>query len=235
MSETAEILVVEDNENLRMALVDNLEAEGYRAAGVATGAEARRAFNRHYDLVVLDVMLPDADGYRLCEELRAEDRDTMVLMLTARTLEDDMVRGFDAGADDYLPKPYRLRELLARVSALLRRGGRAPAPDRICFGDFAFDRRARRVVDVAGHPVELTRKELLVLELFLTNLDRAFTRDEILDRVWGEDVVVDTRTVDNFVSSLKKKLRWREGAAFAIRTIRGIGYRMELTPPERLR
>lgn len=222
------ILVVEDDENLRVGLVDNLEDAGYRVTGAANGAEAMAAWRQgELDLVVLDVMLPDTDGYRLCASRRAAGDAVPVLMLTARSLEEDVVRGLDAGADDYLAKPYRLGELMARVRALLRRrGALAAASER--FGAFTVDRAAHRVRDGAGAEVALTRTEYDLLVHLLDHRGAALDRNAILDAVWGVDVIVEERTVDNFVSSLKKKLGWRPDAPFRIQTVRGVGYRMEV-------
>ena len=228
----AHILVVEDDESLRLALEDNLEDEGYRVTTASDGASAQAALSSQpFDLVILDLMLPDTDGYQLCADTRASDNSVPVLMLTARTLEDDLVRGFEAGADDYLAKPYRLKELLARVRALLRRGGRETAPEVYEFGPFRLAPTARTVVDGGGLTVELTRTEFDLLALLVQHPGRVFTRDDILDQVWGKDVVVDSRTVDNFVSSLKRKLGCRRDSGFAILTVRGVGYRMEIGSP----
>ena len=225
---TSRILVVEDDENLRTALVDNLEDEGYAVAVAGThGAATREIEKGTFDLAILDIMLPDGDGYDLCRMARERDPGTRILMLTARTLEDDLVKGFDAGADDYLTKPYRLRELLARVQALLRRGS-APVRPVHRFGSFVLDPERRSLEHEGGADVALTKTEFDLLAFFLDHEGRALTRDEILDAVWGQDVIVDGRTVDNFVSSLKKKLGWTETAGFRIRTIRGVGYRMEV-------
>ncbi|MCA9541828.1 MAG: response regulator transcription factor [Myxococcales bacterium] len=223
---SATILVVEDDANLRLALQDNLEDAGHTVRVAATVAAARLALaDGAPDLIVLDVMLPDGDGYSLCRALRAEGRATPVLMLTARSLEDDLVRGFDVGADDYVTKPYRLRELLARVQALLRRGGARPTAARR-LGPFTVDPVARLVTGPAG-PVDLTATEFELLTFFLDRVGEALTRDAILDAVWGADVVVDPRTVDNFVSSLKKKLAWNQSASWRILSVRGVGYRLE--------
>ena len=221
------VLLVEDEENLRVALQDNLEEQGYQVVTAASVAEARLAVPKQtFDLVILDLMLPDGDGYSLCRWLRTSGCQARVLMLTARTLEEDIVRGFEAGADDYVAKPYRLRELLARVAALLRRG--AAPTESLGFCGFSFDLNARLLRSPAGEPIELTRTEFDLLACLVRNRDRALTRDQILDAVWGADVVVDTRTVDNFVSSLKKKLAWSESSGFRFRAIRGVGYRLEL-------
>jgi len=223
----ATILIVEDDENLRLALADNLDEEGYDVTTAASVAAAERALaGAGFDLIVLDIMLPDGDGYSLCERLRERGVESRVLMLTARTLEDDLVRGFEAGADDYLAKPYRLRELLARVGALLRRRGGPPA-EVVTFAGHTLDRTARTLSAPGGEGVELTRTEFDLLVFLLDHRGRALTRQAILDAVWG-DVIVDPRTVDNFVSSLKRKLGWTPDAAFRIRTIRGVGYRLEV-------
>lgn len=221
------ILLVEDDETLRVALADNLEHEGYEVVTATRAREAtERAASRPFELVILDLMLPDGDGYGVCRELRRRGDPARVLMLTARSLEDDFVKGFEAGADDYVAKPYRLRELLARVKALLRRAG--AAPETLAFAGFMLDSNARALADRAGRPIELTRTEFDLLALFVRNRNRALSRDAILDAVWGADVVVDTRTVDNFVLSLRRKLAWSEAATFRFKALRGVGYRMEI-------
>ncbi len=227
----AHILIVEDDASLRLALADNLEEEGYRVAATASGIAARERLLGGgepvgTDLVILDIMLPDLDGYALTRELRARGVDVPILMLTARTLEDDLVAGFEAGADDFLTKPYRLRELLARVRALLRRG---QLPGEVFrFAGFTLDVAARALSDAGGEAVELTRTEFDLLALFLRFEGQALTRDRILDEVWGPGMVIDARTVDNFVYSLKKKLGWSRASRFRFRTLRGVGYRMEV-------
>jgi DNA-binding response OmpR family regulator len=222
------VLIVEDDENLRVTLQDNLEEEGYQVATAATVAEGWRQLEAGaFEVVVLDLMLPDGDGYSLCRKLRAAGLPCRVLMLTARALEEDLVRGFESGADDYLSKPYRLRELLARIAALLRRTPAAPVTE-LAFAGYRLDLTARTLVDARQRAVDLTRTEMDLLALLLRSRDRALSRDEILDQVWGKEVVVDAHTVDNFVSSLKKKLGWTERSAFRIKTVRGVGYRMEV-------
>jgi len=223
------VLIVEDDENLRVVLRDNLEEEGYRVTDAASAAAAQAAIDGgRYDLVVLDVMLPDGDGYALCRRLRAASNQARVLMLTARALEDDLVTGLDAGADDYLVKPYRLRELMARVRALLRRSvdPGAVAPELLRCGDYRVDLRAREVFAAGGAPVSLTRTEFDLLSFLLRHAGRAIRREEILSAVWGDGIAVDDHTVDNFVSQLKRKL----GASVPIRTIRGVGYRLDVQP-----
>lgn len=220
-----QVLVVEDDSSLRLALTDNLEDEGYAVVAAPSLATARAAISKQsFDVVVLDLMLPDGDGYTLCRELRKTGNTARVLMLTARTLEDDLVKGFEAGADDYLAKPYRLRELLARVAALSRRGATAPATTTThSLGKYTVD-ETRRTVSGPSGDVELTRKEFDLLVCLLRAGDAVVKRDDILDAVWG-DVVVDTHTVDNFVSSLKKKLK-ADTAGFELKTVRGVGFRL---------
>jgi DNA-binding response OmpR family regulator len=227
VSDARRILIVEDDENLRVGLQDNLEEQGYAVESAPDAASARALLEEStVDLIVLDIMLPDVDGYSLCKELRRRGEEAMILMLTARTLEEDIVRGFDAGADDYVAKPYRIAELLARVRALFRRTGDSHSPSEE-FGGYRIDSPARRVRDRDGTPVELTRTEFDLLAYFVHHQGRALRRQELLDAVWGEDVIVDARTVDNFVSSLKKKLGWSPDASWRIATIRGVGYRFE--------
>jgi DNA-binding response OmpR family regulator len=227
------ILVVEDDDNLRLALTDNLADEGYSVTAVRDGAGMKTvlASGDPLDLIILDIMLPDTDGYTLASAYRAAAGAAMILMLTARTLEEDLVKGFDAGADDYLAKPYRLRELLARVTALLRRqrgaGNSATESDSVTFADITID-LASRSVTVSEGLVEMTRTEYDLLLYFWRRRGEALTRDAILDGVWGEDVIVDHRTVDNFISSLKRKLHWSVAKPYRISTIRGVGYRFEV-------
>jgi DNA-binding response OmpR family regulator len=223
----ADILIVEDDENLRLGLQDNLEDEGYSVRVAADVQSALELVGRErFRLLILDIMLPDGDGYSLCTRLRDAGLDAAILMLTARSLEDDVVQGFEAGADDYLTKPYRLRELLARVRALLRRRAAPPSGSRELAG-FRVDLDARRVSSPDGEEIPLTRTEFDLLAFLLRHRGRALSRHEILDEVWGRELVVDPRTVDNFISSLKKKLGWTRGCGFRIHTVRGVGYRLE--------
>lgn len=235
MNEPSRVLVVEDDPSLRLVLVDNLEAEGYAVTAARTVAEARRALDlAGYDLVVLDLMLPDGDGMALAREAKRAGRRERVLMLTARTLEDDIVRGFDAGADDYVVKPYRLRELLARVRALIRRGAlvadESGARRTLGFAGFVLDLDARTLDGPDGREITLTRTELDLLATFVANKGVVRTRDQLLDAAWGRDVMVDMRTVDNFVLSLKRKLGWTAASTWRFVAVRGVGYRFEDDP-----
>lgn len=228
MTDKIEILIVEDDENLALALQDNLLQESYEVSLASNGEKAKELLSlQSFDVIVLDVMLPDSDGYSLCEYWRQQGVGSMILMLTARSLEEDIIKGFDAGADDYVVKPYRIQEFLRRIQALLRRSGREVSNDAQLPG-FHFEHTARCVTNENGEEVSLTKKEYDLLEYFIKNQNQALTRDMILDEVWGRNVLVDTRTVDNFVSNLKKKLNWSVDSAFRFTTIRGVGYRFEL-------
>jgi DNA-binding response OmpR family regulator len=225
------ILVVEDDENLRMALEDNLVDEGYTVVAAARGKAALQDLARgDHQLVILDIMLPDMDGYEVCRRIRAEGHPVRVLMLTARSLESDLVTGFDVGADDYLTKPYRIRELLARVGALLRRPSASEepsSPEVFAFGPWRLDAKARTLLR-GEEELELTRTEFDLLGCLLRNHGKALSREDILAQAWDPGVIVDPRTVDNFVSSLKKKLGWSKSERYRIKTVRGVGYRMEI-------
>ena len=220
----ARVLIVEDNRNLALGLRTNLEYEGH-AADVADDGDAglTLARGRRHDLILLDLMLPGLDGMRLLETLRAEGIDTPVLVLTARGDEADKVRGLRNGADDYVTKPFALRELLARVGALLRR---APgASSRLGFGAIQVD-PATRGVTRAGHAVPLRPKEYDLLRALLRRDGRVATRAELLREVWGYQDSVISRTLDTHVGELRRKLEEDPARPRHILTVRKTGYRL---------
>jgi DNA-binding response OmpR family regulator len=220
------ILVVEDNADLAFGLRNNLEIEGYDVELVGDGrAGLAAARARRPDLVILDLMLPELDGFRVLRALRGEPGGPPVLILTARGEEADKVRGLRMGADDYVTKPFGLLELLARVEAVLRRTQRAPARRRERFGEVEIDVAARSV-QRRGRPVELAPREL---DLLLTLLDAegaALSRLELLRRVWGYPAAVVTRTVDTHVAELRRKLEDDPARPRHILTVRKLGYRL---------
>jgi DNA-binding response OmpR family regulator len=228
----AKVLVVEDDDNLRLAVSDNLEDEGYDVMSTRTAAKADDYVNRYpFDLIVLDIMLPDSDGFILCKQWRERGVHAMILMLTARDQEEDMVKGFSAGADDYIVKPYQLRVFLSRVAALLRRFDRKThqTEDRLDeLPGFQINKVARTVTNAEGAPVDLTKIEYDLLLYMLQNKNCALTYDDILESVWGESVVVVQGAIRNTVSSLRKKLDAAKQNNWRIVTLRGIGYRFEL-------
>jgi DNA-binding response OmpR family regulator len=218
--EPSTILVVDDEESILELLDLGLGREGFRVLAARTGAEALDLFRaENPDLVVLDWMLPEVDGLEVCRRLRASNQ-VPILMLTARNDVDDRVRGLETGADDYLPKPFKFKELLARVRALLRRAGSDPG-NRLGFDDVVLDRRERRVTR-AGQPVELTVKEFEILEYLLRHPRQVLSREQILNQVWGWDYPGGANVVEVHLSALRAKLG--DSDRRLIRTVRGVGY-----------
>ena len=219
------ILVVEDERKLAGVIRRGLEEQGYAVDLAYDGEEGLElAEVEPYDLVLLDIMLPKLDGLEVCKRLRARRRNMPVLMLTARDAVDDRVAGLDAGADDYLVKPFAFRELLARVRALLRRDGLSKDPV-LRVGDLELD-TVRHEVRRAGRPVELTSKEYAILEYFARNPNRVLTRTQIAEHVWDYDFVAMSNVVDVYVRYLRRKLN-DEHEPRLLRTIRGTGYQLK--------
>jgi two-component system phosphate regulon response regulator PhoB len=222
------ILIVEDEEALTLLLRYNLEAAGYDVDTVARGDEADVRFKeRPPDLVILDWMLPGLSGIELCRRLRArpDTRQLPIIMLTARGEESERVRGLSTGADDYIVKPFSVPELLARVSALLRRSSPERIADILSFGELELDREKKRV-SRSGHAIDLGPTEFRLLEFLMERPGRVFSREQLLDGVWGRDVYIDERTVDVHVGRLRKALN-RGHADDPIRTVRGAGYALD--------
>lgn len=220
------ILIVEDEPTLAQALRYNLEREGYRVTLASQGQEALDAFHlRHPDLVILDLILPDMDGLEVCRALRRHS-SVPILILTARGEETDRVVGLELGADDYMVKPFSMRELVARVRALLRRAQSSPPDEVLVSSDLRLDLR-RREAYRGGMPLPLRPKEFDLLAFFMRHRGRALSREEILTHVWGVDVAVDTRTVDVHVRWLREKVEKVPSKPTRIITVRGLGYRFE--------
>jgi two-component system alkaline phosphatase synthesis response regulator PhoP len=221
------ILLVEDEPSLVLTLTDRLAAEGYRVSSVTDGREVLDAARATpFDLVLLDVALPGKDGFEVCRELRHEKNDVPVLMLTARGEVTSRVVGLKLGADDYLPKPFEMLELLARIEALLRRrrGGPASNGESYSFGDVRIDFRGAQVYR-EGQPVVLSALEYKLLKHFVENRGALLTRDELLDKVWGYDATPTTRTVDVHIASLRQKVETNPAHPQHIHTVYGLGYR----------
>jgi len=222
------ILVVDDEPTLVATVKYNLEREGYSVTTAVNGEAAlARAHEDHPDLIVLDVMLPVIDGFEVCRLLR-RDMSIPILMLTAKTEEVDRVVGLEIGADDYVTKPFSMRELMARVKALLRRSEAEPEEQRetLSCGDVQIDLR-RREASRCGEALSLKPKELELLTFFLRNRGRAFTREQLLDQVWGYDFVGGTRTVDVHVNWLRQKIEVEPAKPTRLVTVRGTGYRFD--------
>ncbi len=229
----ANVLIVEDEADLIASLDYNLRREGHETRVASTGGDALEQARRHPipDLVLLDLMLPDMSGKDVCRILKADDKTAHVpvIMVTARAEEVDRVVGFELGADDYVTKPYSVRELMLRVAAILRRGrgGPLPAPDLIEFGRLRIDPGAHEV-RVDGEIVSLTALEFRLLTTFVRRRGRVQTRDILLEQVWGVRGDSNTRTVDTHVKRLRQKLG---AAGDTIETVRGVGYRCLAEPP----
>jgi two-component system, OmpR family, response regulator RegX3 len=229
MAEPPTILVVDDEQSYRDALAVSLRREGFLVQVAADGLEAVERFETYRPaLVLLDVMLPRMSGIDVCRELRAKSR-VPIIMLTARDAEIDTVVGLEVGADDYVTKPFRLRELVARIRAALRR---APGEEEdsnaevVEVADVRLD-PIRHEVSVRGESVQLALKEFDLLELLLVNAGRVLTRDTLMDRVWGPSYVGDTKTLDVHIKRLRAKIEENPSAPTRITTIRGLGYRYE--------
>jgi len=221
------VLIVEDDPTLLRGLKDNFEFAGYH---VLTALDGQRgldaALGRRPDLVLLDIMLPRVNGFELCQRVRRAGLDMPIIILTAKGQEEDIIRGLNLGADDYVTKPFSIRQLLARAHAFLRR--RPPdAPPVHRFGDCELDPLAHRLYR-GGAEVELTPKEFKLLQYFLQRVGRALTRDEIMDGVWGTEIFVTSRSVDRCVATLRGKIEPDPHRPTFIQTIRDIGYRFEL-------
>ena len=224
------ILVMEDEDALATLLQYNLEKEGYDVVIASDGEEGLvQVDERQPDLVLLDWMLPKVSGIEVCRRLRgrAETRNLPIIMLTARGEETDRVRGLDTGADDYMTKPFSMTELTARIRAVLRRIRPGLADDRINHADIVIDRVAHRVRR-AGKEVHLGPTEVRLLDHLMKHPGRVFSREQLLDAVWGSDVYVEARTVDVHVGRLRKALNKEEAMVDPIRTVRSAGYSLDM-------
>lgn len=222
------LLVIEDEAPMRTALVETLKAEGYRVLAAEDGPSGLElACTEPFDLALLDVMMPGLDGFAVCRELRKRGRTMPVLMLTAKGQVDDRVEGLDSGADDYLVKPFSLRELLARVRALLRRKEREEAVgNELAIGTSSVD-FTKRLLKRDGRELPLSEKETGMLRLLASHAGETVSREKFLDVVWGYNAYPSTRTVDNFIAALRAKLEADPGKPEHLITVRGTGYRLE--------
>jgi DNA-binding response OmpR family regulator len=221
------VLVVEDDPAILRGLNDNLQFEGYEVLTATDGETGLRvAREKKPDVMILDLMLPKMNGFEICRQLRAEGVATPILMLTARGEEADRVRGLDLGADDYVTKPFSIRELLARVRALLRRGQPPKTqPDDLQFDDVVVDFR-RYEAAKSGVQLEMTRKEFGVLRLLASKPGEVITRDDLLNEVWGLENYPTTRTVDNHIASLRAKIEADPTQPRHLLTVHGVGYKL---------
>ena len=222
------VLVMEDEDALATLLSYNLEKEGYRVVVAADGEEGMLQIEERLpDLVLLDWMLPKLSGIEVCRRIRgkSETRNMPIIMLTARGEESDRIRGLDTGADDYMTKPFSMTELIARIRAVLRRIRPGLADDRLNHGDIVIDRVAHRVRR-SGQEIHLGPTEFRLLDHLMQHPGRVFSREQILDAVWGRDIYIELRTVDVHIRRLRKALNL-DGGADLIRTVRSAGYAID--------
>ena len=219
------ILLVEDDEHIRRPLLRALRDEEFSVDFEVSLADVRPGLERDYDLMLLDLGLPDGDGLDLCRSLRRTNRDLPIIVLTARDAPDQRVRGFEAGADDYVTKPFHLPELVARIRSVLKRSGRPGTPDRVACGELWADPRTRRA-GLGERELDLKRREFDLLVFLLSHKGRAWTRDQLVDRVWGTDFRGDPRTVDMHVRRLRAQVEEDPSTPRYVQTIWGVGYRM---------
>ncbi len=223
----ASILVVEDDPAIRNGLLDVLVFNGFQANGVEDGGDGlEKALQETYDLIILDVMLPTLDGFSICKKVREKKPSQGIVMLTAKGSEDDIVTGFKAGADDYVSKPFSLREMMVRVEAVLRRSGKRLGDEQVKFGNILFD--GKNLTAICGdQTVELTRREMDIMIFLRRHEDRIVSKKELLTDVWGyADANIETRTVDIHIIKLRRKIEQIAGDIPVILTIRGEGYRL---------
>lgn len=227
------ILVVEDEDAIREVVALNLRLAGYEVTEAASAEQALAVFgpSAGFDVAVLDIMLPGMNGFSLCETIRRDSASIGIIMLSAKTLETDKIKGLSIGADDYMTKPFSVSELLARVEALVRRVGRqgassaAPEPDgRMVSGVFVLDQKSR-VLYKNGTPIDLTQVEFQIMELFFANPGVALVREKILEGVWGENYFGDVKIVDVNIRRLRMKIEDEPSAPKHILTVWGYGYR----------
>lgn len=220
------ILIVEDDKIILKGLKDNFKFEGFTVITAAHGEEGlEKALEIIPDLIILDLMLPGMNGYEICQELRKENLQMPILMLTAKNEESDVVLGLNLGANDYVTKPFRIRELVARVNALLR-SQRSKDVTMYSFGEFELDTISQKLRH-KGDNITLAPKEYGLLHLLVTHPDRVFTRDQILNTVWGYNITVTSRSVDRCINSLRNKIESIPSKPVYIKTVRDVGYRFE--------
>ena len=224
------ILVVEDEEHLQAALKLNLELEGYEVTCVSDGGQAiRKVTEEYYDLILLDIMLPEVDGFDVCEHIRLNNIDSPILMLSARSDSSDRVAGLKRGADDYLTKPFNLEELLLRVEKLIDKNrklhDRSTIGDFFSFGGNQIDFKAQTAVNVRGENISLSKKEIMLLRLMIEYRNEVVSREKILQSVWGYQVFPTTRTIDNFILNFRKYFEADPREPKHFFSVRGVGYK----------
>ncbi len=226
------ILLVEDEENIRDLIQLNLEAEGYEVVSTGNGRKALDLIGgQHFDLLLLDVMLPEVDGFSITEQVRLSNHEVPILILTAKDMAQDRIAGLKRGADDYLTKPFNLEELLLRVSNLLRRSQRVKgeAIDQFEFGNNFVNFETYEGTTFRGEAITLTKKEAMLLKLLVERKNEVVSRNQILQAVWGYDVFPSTRTIDNFILGFRKYFEEDPKQPRFFHSIRGVGYKFTMS------
>jgi len=229
-NDKSNILLVEDEENLHEALKLNLDMEGYDITSAFNGTEALKAIaNEYFDLIILDIMLPEIDGIRVLETIRVNNNEVPVLILSARNSDADRIRGLKKGADDYLSKPFNLEELLLRVEKLIHKNKKIQVKETIgdtyTFGNNTIDFKAQEAQVWTGNRIELSKKETMLLKLLIENKGDVVTREKILQMVWGYQVYPTTRTIDNFILNFRKSFEQDSRNPIHFHSVRGVGYK----------
>ena len=223
------ILLVEDEEHLLKTIQLNLELEGYSVTTADTGIEALKAFRKgQFDLVILDVMLPEIHGFDVCEEIRKENTQVAILFLTAKASGSDRVQGLKLGADDYLTKPFNLEELLLRVQILLKRSKNGDSDKSLevyAFGENEINFKTYEIKGVDGQRVEITKREIALLKLLIERAGKVVSREDILNTVWGAEVYPSSRTIDNYILAFRKYFEKKQKEPQHFHSIRGVGYK----------
>ncbi|MGZ4035464.1 MAG: response regulator transcription factor [Bacteroidia bacterium] len=224
------ILLVEDEEHLLKIISLNLELEGYSVTPATNGIEALKEFRKqNFDLILLDVMLPEMNGFDVCEQIRQENSKIPVLFLTAKGSSEDRIQGLKLGADDYLTKPFNLEELLLRVQILLRRSNPTVPEEKsivsYSFGDNEINFITYNIIGVNGQKIEITKREIALLKLLIERKGEVVSREEILDAVWGKEAFPSSRTIDNYILAFRKYFEKNQKDPVHFHSIRGVGYK----------
>ena len=223
----SKILIIEDDNTLLQGLAETLQFHGFETISACDGRLGLELYGRqHPDLIVLDIMLPGFDGYEICKQIRRHDEKTPIIMLTARDRENDKLLGFELGADDYLTKPFSLKELVARVQALLKRTVREKeAPTTVRIGEVEVLFR-RFEIHRGKQTLDMTPKETAILRLLAAHSPEVVSRDQIMDRVWGDEYEPSPRTIDNFILKLRQKIELDPAQPEHLLTVHGAGYKL---------
>lgn len=230
MASKSNILLVEDEENLHETLKLNLELEGYEVSSAFTGTEAlKKVANEYFDLIIMDIMIPEVDGIAVTESIRVNNNEVPILMLSAKNASSDRVLGLKKGADDYLTKPFNLEELLLRVEKLINKNKKLQEKETVGdtyeFGNNKVDFKAQDAITWNGQHIELSKKEAMLLKLLIENKGDVVTREKILQVVWGYNVYPTTRTIDNFILSFRKYFEQDSRQPRYFHSVRGVGYK----------